>query len=158
MTDFQKAEFLKYGCLSKAIIKACDSQISVGDFCAKYGEWFRPEFYGMPIADKIPLIIQDFGFRISADEWDFYSVRASLFDGKPVITFSHVMLKDGDGAEFNHATVLHSIADDSFQVWSYFQSGNEGLMSAFPISWWVEKKFHGLILTPKDSQQNTSLH
>lgn len=152
MTDSEKVEFKKYGCLSKAIMKACSADISVEDFCAKYQSLFYPQYYGMPRFEERPNIIKDFGYLIVSDEWDFNSVRDAFGLGHPVITSSHVMPIDGDDSELNHSTVLHSISDTDFQVWSYFQDGSEGLIHPkFPKAWWMEKKFHGLILAQEVS-------
>lgn len=156
MTDSEKVEFKKYGCLSKAIIKACDSDISIEDFCAKYHSLFYPQFYGMPRFEERPNIIKDFGYLIVSDEWDFEVVLKEFSDGHPIITMSHVMLREGDDSELNHSTVLHSISDNDFQIWTAYQNGFDDLMPLFPRRWWVEKKFHGLILTPRDALQNTN--
>lgn len=145
MTDSEKVEFLKYGCLSRAIIKICDGP-SIEEFCAKYNQWFRTEYYGMPQGDKVALILRDFGYSVIADEWGFDDVRKRVESGNKVLLLSHVSLNDGETHEINHVSVLEAISDEGFTIWTSSQNGWAGTLPEFKKLLWTEKKCHGLSL------------
>jgi len=145
MTEHQKTQFLNYGCLSRAIMTACNGP-SIDDFCAKYDDLFITDYYGMLQADKIEHVIKDLGYVIIADEWDFDSVRAKFEDGNKVVLLSHVSLNKDESAIVNHASVLVSISVEAFQIWTSSQNGNAGVLPPFVRALWNEKRFHGLAL------------
>jgi hypothetical protein len=145
MIEYQKEEFKKYGCMSRAIMEICGLP-SIEDFCASYSVYFREEYFGMPKDDKLGIILSGLGFLGVSDEWDFEVVRGKFDSDSKVIVLSHVSLNEGDSSELNHASVLHSITPDSFQLWTSFQDGSSGFLPSFSNQFWVDKKCHGLCL------------
>jgi hypothetical protein len=143
MTQVQRVEFQKYGCLSRAIMRVC-GQNAVEDFCAKFEKWFRHEYYGMPQGDKVEAILNDLGYTAIADENDFTDVLRRFQNGNAVIVLSHVSLNGDDSSVINHASVLYSITANSFQLWTTSQDGWEGLLPLFAREKWAGKKCHGL--------------
>lgn len=98
----------------------------------------------MPRGDKLSGIFLDLGYKPIADEWDFESVLARFKNGDGIIALSHVSLNHGETNELNHASVIHDMSDNSFQIWTSSQDGNSGILPHFNKQFWVDKKFHGL--------------
>ena len=88
---------------------------------------------------------------ILGDEWDFSKVLVHFRAKSPVIVFSHVAFGDNETNELNHSSVLHDADDDSFQLWTAFQNGEDGVFQPFPKQKWIDKKCHGILLSQSGS-------
>ena len=63
----------------------------------------------------------------------------------------HVAFGDNETNELNHSSVLHDADDDSFQLWTAFQNGGDGVFQPFPKQKWIDKKCHGILLSQSGS-------
>jgi len=143
MTTEKNAEFLKYGCMSKAIMRVC-SFGSVDDFCTRFEKWFCKEYYGMPQGDKVVAILRELGFEIVGSGLSLGACAKCISEGQSIIVLSRVSLNEGEPNEISHASVLESVDAQGFVLWTSSQNGWSGLLPKLPSANWSLKGCSGV--------------
>lgn len=152
MTPEQLRRFYELGCVSRSLMKLCETEgqpITINDYCAqfehlfinqtdKYGELEDSAFDTVRLQLPLP--------QKKIFNPDYWRVK-SYFDlvGRNVLALSEIDLNSGRTNKMSHCSVLLRMEQDEFEIWTPLQNGTDHQWT-FTQADWHTKQFTALIL------------
>jgi hypothetical protein len=141
MTPDEIKEWDECGCVSRSLLKIADmdrKHITRDDFCARFGH--RLDDNGFFAA------LNSLSLPISA-KTDDYALVSKAFnqEHKRVLVFSEIDLAPGGTNVVHHCSVLTSVDETGFSLWTPLQNGTDIHLN-LTKDYWASKQCSGMIL------------
>jgi hypothetical protein len=149
MTQDQKEQFKKFGCVSRSLIILADRKqrpfASWDDYCLKFGHLFPEGHYGAIFTSQIVEVTRAQKLASCFESFRRYAeIQDAHAKGRGVLIISEIDLNQGQTGIIRHCSVLENIDAASFTLIVPSQAGNDHVMP-FTVADWDAKLCHGLV-------------
>jgi hypothetical protein len=150
----QTNQFKLFGCVPRCVAELAarrGNTITWDEFCTRFDGCFSdPENrYGLLDISALPPILHALSLpeRLT-EETDYQKVKDAFNrEKKLVLVLSTVDLNPGATGENNHCSVLNSISESQFQLWTPSQCGGNFVLPPFDVPDWKAKGCIAIILS-----------